>query len=682
MKHSPGFVTRLLALLRMSVPAVLLALQLLCTQLSEAQSRQSLRYEIDSKRADVNYFGKDALPRGREFKRIDSTYYVGWMFEGTYKFEHAADYLGFRSAATQLSRALTLLEHDFKTELKTRTGDVFAYLKIFRIHQDWDYIAYCLVQCYSNMEDPAAAWQVLQKCKAYDLQDENACDTYNYLSWTIHRNRFYTHQKFPFLRKNIEENEQYANKLLDSSLVKIKRDAELNKSFFRPEYLGVKTAGVWHYKSILYTYQLNIPSGAYYYEKLRNTSYFPLNNFATFCSIQGKFREAEYYYNLSKSEHTGDKRLNESYYYLSIINQYKGNCRAGIDELKAVIKANGSTPGFGWYNLALGRDYLYNGQLEPARHYIQSAEQFREIHIGTTLGQSHYEFTTALLKLIIKQREIEQIKFFNAHWWYSPEDLGKIALLTIEKYGLQFLIINQFAGNPERDRVIYKLFSTESTVSVDEIANLLEGFSTQFFIDKFRKSLKNESRPRVKRYYSLLIAKLLMKQGKDDEAMIELNRILNEQKIDLEYEKLFLARVYEAFVQCHAHRGDTGNLQELVKLYNTYPQLIPFSGLRMPFILERDAQTTIQLKVVDGLKRMNIDWTGQSTANIPTLRIHFTMRGKLSVIRMSVLSGGSTVIPATELTYSDPDKAAKEIGLRMFGVYSVAENGKQPDVKK
>src|SRR6476619_1527189 len=39
-------------------------------------------YNIDAKRAGSNIFSEDALPRSREFKRIDSTYYVGWLYEG------------------------------------------------------------------------------------------------------------------------------------------------------------------------------------------------------------------------------------------------------------------------------------------------------------------------------------------------------------------------------------------------------------------------------------------------------------------------------------------------------------------------------------------------------------------------------------------------------------------------
>src|SRR6202012_4768999 len=68
------------------------------------------RMEIDAKRMGVNMNGDDALPRSREFKRIDSSYYVGWMFEGSYKYNHAADYLGFKNASVPLERSLNLIE--------------------------------------------------------------------------------------------------------------------------------------------------------------------------------------------------------------------------------------------------------------------------------------------------------------------------------------------------------------------------------------------------------------------------------------------------------------------------------------------------------------------------------------------------------------------------------------------
>src|SRR6476620_3081343 len=58
----------------------------------------ALRYEVDAKRSGTNMNSDDALPRSREFLRIDSTYYVGWMYEGAYKYNHAADFVGFKNA--------------------------------------------------------------------------------------------------------------------------------------------------------------------------------------------------------------------------------------------------------------------------------------------------------------------------------------------------------------------------------------------------------------------------------------------------------------------------------------------------------------------------------------------------------------------------------------------------------
>src|ERR1700744_3813663 len=59
---------------------------------------QQKRYEIDAKRTGTDINSNDALPRSREFLRIDSTYYIGWMYEGMYKINHAADFLGYKNA--------------------------------------------------------------------------------------------------------------------------------------------------------------------------------------------------------------------------------------------------------------------------------------------------------------------------------------------------------------------------------------------------------------------------------------------------------------------------------------------------------------------------------------------------------------------------------------------------------
>ena len=115
--------------------------------------RAEQRYEIDAKRIGSDPNSEDALPRSREFLRIDSTYYVGWMYEGLYKVNHAADFLGYRNAIEPLKRALNLIERDYPRLLQTRTADLFKYYPAFRFHYDYTQVAYQLMECYQNIKD-------------------------------------------------------------------------------------------------------------------------------------------------------------------------------------------------------------------------------------------------------------------------------------------------------------------------------------------------------------------------------------------------------------------------------------------------------------------------------------------------------------------------------------------------
>ncbi|MBL7936116.1 MAG: hypothetical protein JNM51_09960, partial [Bacteroidia bacterium] len=82
-----------------------------------AQINEVARYEINAKRIGVDPESKDALPRSREFIRLDSTYYVGYMYEGIYKYERSSDYLGYQQAIAPLRKALDLLEKDYNEKL-------------------------------------------------------------------------------------------------------------------------------------------------------------------------------------------------------------------------------------------------------------------------------------------------------------------------------------------------------------------------------------------------------------------------------------------------------------------------------------------------------------------------------------------------------------------------------------
>lgn len=620
------------------------------------------RAEIDAKRAVTDINSEDALPRSREFKRVDSGYYVGWLYEGVYKYNHAADYLGFKNASAPLEKALQLIERDYRKQLATRTPDLLTYFPAYRYQIDYTLIALNLMNCYANMEDAAKTWALLRRTLKWNFQRDYMLDVYDYLAWTVHRNRYYTSAKYPFLKNSIDENEKLANRYLDSGLRRIEINKRLNASIFQPGYETMERYAVYHYKTILYSYALKIDSAQRYYDLLRNTNIFPHNNYATFLAVCGNFRGAEKEYKEAITQDAGDRRLKEWAYYTSILDIYKGKPKAGAELMRGMIKANGSTPGFGWYNIALGRSMFYDGQISEANRYINKAAEFKELHIGTTLTQSHYDFSIQLIKLMDKNSELERQKFENANWWYNPSVLATMAKLLGEKYMQQFLIINQFAQNPERDRVIYKLFSTESTVSWDEVWYLIRDFSTQFFVDRFQKQLQTDDRKYVRKYFKLFIARLHMKMGHYKEGKRELDEILRNPNVDIPYEQLFLARVYQAEAECALEQKDNNAYDQWIyKMYHTYPQLIPDAGLKMNLSLHLSG--AVNRAVVDRLKACNINWQ-----NDAPMRAFVNFKDKGHIEYYVLDASGNYIVPKQTFAFKKADEAGVQLAYRLFKI--------------
>lgn len=641
--------------------------QLLAQSLAKRKAAQ--RYEIEAKRIGSDINSEDALPRSREFKRIDSTYYVGWMYEGVYKYNHAADYIGYKNASVPLERALNVMERDYRKELATRTSDLMTYYPVYRFHLDYTMIALYLKNCYENMEKPEATYALLRRTLKWRFQRDYYMDAYNYLGWIVHRNRYYTSEKYPFLKNSIEENEALANKYLDSGLRRIQRNRWVNREIFQAGYERQEKMSVYHYKSILHSYALNIDSAAYYYNKMRGSGIFPHNNYATYRTICGDFREAEAEYKKAVAQDAGDKRLKEWAYYRSILSIYKGAESSGIELIKDMIRANGSTPGFGWYNIALGRLMHYDGQYNEAERYTRKAAEFKELHIGTTLGQSHYDFSVQMLKLMNKQAEIERLKFENSNWWYNPSVLLSMAGLKAELYTQQFLIINQFAKNPERDRVVYKLFSTESTISWDEVWYLIKDFSTDFFLKKFSEEAQKDDRRYIKKYFKLFVAKLQIEKGNYTKAQVLLDEILRDSNIDQEYEQLFLARTFEAAAICAKEKEDNARYTLWMnKMYQTYPELIPASGLKMTMNLHLSGE--VDKVLVARLKDCNINWQ-ENEANLPHVYLSFSKsKDKYKVAFKTQTADGTIVVHDETLSYQKAEEGAIELSYKLFGIGS------------
>lgn len=626
-------------------------------------------YDIDAKRGS-GISPEDMLPRSREFKRTDSTYYVGWMLEGQYKYDHAADYLGFKNAAIPLERALNLLEHDYAKALSTRTSDILVLYPIRIIVPDYTTIAYYLMTCYANTDQPDKVFALLRRTLKWNLQMHYSMDAYDYMAWTVHRNRFYTSDKYSFLRNSIDENEALAMRYLDSSMRQINRNIAINEpiSKYIPGYLQNEQLSVYHYKNILYSYAFKIDSAAYYFELMRKAGRLPHNNFANFMGICGQFKTAEEEYKLAAFQDGTDKRLQEWAYFTSILNIYKAQPKEGVSEMKDMIKAAGTTPGYGWYNIALSRCLLYDGQISEAQRYADRAAEFKEVHIGTTLGQSHYDFSIQLLKLINKEQTLQMDEFENRNWWYNPNVLLSMSKKLSEKYLQQFLIINQFAQNPERDKVIYKLFSTESVTSWDEIWYLVHDFSTQYFINKFQHEAETDNRPIIRKYFRLFVARLKMQQGHYREAKPMLDQLLADKNTDQDYEKLFIVRVYQAQAECAKELKNTAAQDDwLNRMYMLYPQLVPFCGMTMNMNLHLSGD--IDPAVEKRLRACNINWTTNSSTPAPSAYIIFTGRGKKKDITYYVLdSRGNYLVPKQGFAWQKADETGTMLAYRLFNI--------------
>src|SRR4051794_9208622 len=107
-----------------------------CLNAQYTRSKAQARYEIDAKRQGVTPTDKDALPRSREFLRLDSTYYVGWMYEGMYKFDRSTDYLGYKNAIVPLQKAFDLLDKDYGKTFLTIYSSLNNLISNFSRYQD------------------------------------------------------------------------------------------------------------------------------------------------------------------------------------------------------------------------------------------------------------------------------------------------------------------------------------------------------------------------------------------------------------------------------------------------------------------------------------------------------------------------------------------------------------------
>lgn len=662
------------ALRRVRTPLLIInySLLIICLLFASATYAQNdaARYEIDAKRIGVSPTDKDALPRSREFLRLDSTYYVGWMYEGIYKWDRSADYQGYKNAIPALRKSFLLLKKDYGRLF----SNFFAIENLsnrdnFTRYGDLQLVTRALRECYDNLEMPDSTMWLINQIDAFKfLIDEVQVNTVK--AWIFHRNRFFTSAKYPFLKNSVEENEKMALAYCYKEFARIENNAQQVQTFYGPGMNNNLKTGPEFYLALLHCYLKNYDSSEYYYQQLIPPGRISWNNYASMQHETGHFGTAIEYHLREQNKAFIAGMLREPYYYVPELYIYSGRTKDAINMAQSAITQSGSTPGFGWYNIALARGYLYDGQLDSCEEALNKAANFKELHIGTTLTQNQYDFTINLLKVQLYDRKIDEVKFLHKNWWYNLTALRDLATYKSSKMLAEYVVINQLIFMPpqERGRTVYDLFCGEATTTFDEAWYLLKDFSASYFTKKYEDYQKKDKRENIQRYFKLFEARFKQQGGKQKEAMQELEDMDASMLVDTAHEKLFIARLFEAMARGYDDKGDKSKLtQYRNQLYQEYPQLLPFSGLKMEMKLNiAGTSDGVTKKVIDDLKSCNINWDAGPGAPVAT--VSFAKKGeRYEALINVVMPGGEKIINNKRMLFKQPDGAGGEMALRLFG---------------
>lgn len=556
-------------------------------------AQSSIRKEIEDDFRYLNYEDEKTLEKARGFIRADSTYYIGYMCSGGFKYFRANDKLGFGLAITDLEKAMYLIEKDFDAQLRTRTSDIYKYLSVNQYHNDYCELAFWLEKSYQNIENPQKSYETLLRVRDRNFQIEKGLESLNSLAWIYHRNRMYTSKLFPFLKNTVEENVSMAYKYLDSSLIKLKRDGDLNAGLFANSFIDQQYLYTYHYKAILFDYSLEIDSANFYYDELIRSGYYSSNNYAEFKLVLGEFDEADkYFHEAEDRDGSREKQTREYFYMRGTLDVYRGHPEDADTLLKKVVDQTQGTPGYGWHSIALARALRYEGLTSESQSRVNRASSFDELHIGTTWGQEQYSNAVATLNYVNGHQFKQDFFFENDEWyfWCNPVNWYKYINYSFKINNDKLLLAALLAGNPERKNVIYPLFASENLINFDETVNVIEGFGNKYFIDIYKNFIQNDKRPKIKKYFRYALGKFYLAEGNEEEAIRYFEEVLADPEIDDPYQKLLLARTYEGMALASSKKSV--KRYWTIKMYETFPQLVPPTNLQMEFRLVGDVEGT------------------------------------------------------------------------------------------
>lgn len=540
------------------------------------KKNSAVRTNIDVKAVTTGLESKEALARGLEFQELDSTYFMGYMYEGIYKVRHAQDEIGYKNAYEPLEKAYRLILEDYRKEITVRSTDVFELYYSFQLQMYAQEIVYNLWEAYMNAQDFQKAYDLSIEFSQLDLQLEFYFQSYTHLAWIFHKLRVSNSSQYSFLKDNVLDNVTMAQQYLDSAYKKAERDEALNSQigydFYNPSIYGIM-----HYQSVIFTYLLEMDSATYYYDLLKERGQYSHNNRGNFLQINGKFRQAEEEYTTAAARDNDpmNKSLKEFIYFTSFINVNKGIHLSYLEEMIATLKYENSKPGYGWYNLAMARTLLHSGQIAESKKYLNKAEKFKELHIGTTFGNEQYQMSLLALKYVQSAHELKAYKVRNSNWYWNPKRWLDVAALYFNKFVDRYNFISLLSAYPEREQVIYPLFTSESTIYWSEIVDILTELNPDFFIEYYYKMImENDQRPGITPYYKIMLAQLYLYNQEYSQALTTVEDILDNPQIDEEYEQHLLGKAMALKSEILKALGNDDEAYVWAyKMFKTYPSL-------------------------------------------------------------------------------------------------------------
>jgi hypothetical protein len=635
-----------------------------------------VRRKIDIDRRSLSWSDETAYEKSREFKRLDSTYYIGSMYEGAYLYSRANDAIGFRNAIIPLKKAFQLIQADYDAELRTRTADVFKFFQVNAVQNDFCLIGYWLQHCYQNIERPQEAVEVIRAIVDRDIQMEYGIESYNALAWIYHRNRMFTTSDFPFLKNTVEENNKMAYAMLDSAILKYQRDAALNIGFYDSYYLKRQYYYTYHYKVILFTYDMQIDSAEFYYDILLRAGYYSSNNYGNFRYMNGDFvTAAEFYQEAEDRDRSSEKHTKEYFYMRGLLGCYAGKPDSAASLLSTVIEQQGVTPGFGWHNIGLARAYYYQGLTSKAQELTDKAARFDELHIGTTWGPEQYGMCVAAFNYLNKERERLEHEFENDQWWYwlNPMNWVRQIRYSIQVNHYRLLLTALLSANPERNQIVYTLFSSESLLGFDEVLGIINGFSDKYFIQVYEDQLAKEPRERVKKYIRLFLARLYLNEDRETNALEQLDKAYEEitvEDLSSDYDILLFARVCEAYAMVYTEQGNETLANEwALKMYRAYPQLMPFSSVKIKMQLQMSGAGKEREHIEDALEDCDLNWTDDTDAAAVQVDVIDIEGGTMITYTVHEPGSATSIMNGTlKLDSETNGNEGKIIAYRLFGV--------------